>query len=168
MEKPTPEQAAWVMEKIFESLDGGYSFRGMIYNALGYDDPESYSLFFNAGGMSLTNMHTWYEEFRELSLALEIATKAHKGQVDKAGHPYIAHPVIVASMVDETDEKVVALLHDVIEDTALTIDDLRKAGFSGNTLDAVQAITKVEGDSYDEYLVRVAANPIAREVQGKH
>lgn len=121
MEKPTPEQAAWVMEKIFESLDGGYSFRGMIYNALGYDDPESYSLFFNAGGMSLTNMHIWYEEFRELSLALEIATKAHKGQVDKAGHPYIAHPVIVASMV--------------------------------------------EGDSYDDYLVRVAANPIAREVK---
>ncbi len=114
VEKPTAEQAARVMEKIYQSLEGEYSFRGMVDNELGYDGPESYSLFYNAGGMSLTNMRAWYEELKELALALNIATKAHAGQIDKAGHPYIAHPVNVAAMVEETEEKVVALLHDVV------------------------------------------------------
>ena len=106
-----------------------------------------------------------YGILHELHIALDIATKAHAGQVDKAGHPYITHPVTIAAMVDETEEKVVALLHDVVEDTAWTIEDLRQAGFSESTLDAVQAITKVEGESYDNYLVRVAENPIAGAVK---
>jgi len=100
-----------------------------------------------------------------INLALKIAQKAHEGQKDKGGKPYINHPIAVAELVESPTEKMVALLHDVCEDTDVTIDDLRAAGFSDDVLNAVQAITKVNGESYEEYLERVARNPIATAVK---
>jgi len=97
--------------------------------------------------------------------ALQIATRAHSGQVDKGGQPYINHPVAVANMVKTGPAKVVALLHDVVEDSAVSIQDLAAAGFGHDIVSAVDAITKRPGEEYNSYLKRVAANPIAREVK---
>lgn len=77
-----------------------------------------------------------------LEKAIEIATEAHKGQFDKAGKPYIEHPLAVAALLETEDEKTVAVLHDVLEDTPVTIEDLRRAGFSEEILRAVYAVTR--------------------------
>lgn len=97
--------------------------------------------------------------------ALQIAEKAHTGQFDKGGKPYIQHPLAVAALVDTEDEKIVALLHDVVEDSAITLEDLSAAGFPVLIVEAVKAITKTPGLDYWEYLDSVKANPIARRVK---
>ncbi|MDF2572046.1 MAG: hypothetical protein K0R55_3650 [Sporomusa sp.] len=79
--------------------------------------------------------------------ALLLATKAHAGQVDKAGKPYLLHPIAVADMLKAEEEKIVALLHDVVEDTSLTLIDLRNEGFPDRIVEAVDAITKRSGIS---------------------
>ena len=71
-----------------------------------------------------------------VELALEIATKAHKGQVDKAGRNYIEHPITVASMCYNENEKIVALLHDVIEDSELTLEEIKSYGFDDEVVEA--------------------------------
>ena len=100
-----------------------------------------------------------------VDLALSIARKAHEGQLDKAGVDYIEHPIYVASQVDTEEEKAVALLHDVIEDTDVTVNDLKEAGFSDEVVLAVSVITKKAGEDYEEYLDRVKQNPIALRVK---
>ena len=100
-----------------------------------------------------------------LALAEEIAREAHKGQVDKAGKEYINHPLYVASQMTTKDEKIVALLHDVVEDTHVTLEYLRKQGFSSEIVDAVDAITKRDNEDYSEYLHRVKSNSLARKVK---
>lgn len=97
--------------------------------------------------------------------ALLLATKAHAGQVDKAGKPYLLHPIAVADMLKAEEEKIVALLHDVVEDTSLTLIDLRNEGFPDRIVEAVDAITKRSGFSYEEYLQRVKQNPLALAVK---
>ena len=77
-----------------------------------------------------------------LELALSIATEAHKGQFDKAGVDYIEHPIYVASQVDTEEEKAVALLHDVIEDSPFTAEELLQAGLPETVVTAVQVLTK--------------------------
>lgn len=104
-------------------------------------------------------------ESKAINFALKIARKAHEGQKDKGGQPYINHPMAVADLVKSQTEKIVALLHDVCEDSDITIDDLRVAGFNDEVLEAVKAITKVDGESYEEYLDRVARNPVATTVK---
>jgi (p)ppGpp synthase/HD superfamily hydrolase len=99
------------------------------------------------------------------TIAKRIATQAHQGQVDKAGQPYIWHPEFVASQVTGDEAKAVAWLHDVIEDTPITFDDLRAEGLSETVIEAVTALTKREDESYEMYLGRVAANPIAKAVK---
>lgn len=99
------------------------------------------------------------------SKALEIAYKAHEGQVDKAGAAYILHCIRVANSLTTEDEKTVALLHDVIEDTKTTIDDLRKYYFLPSIIEALRAITKNENETYNSYLKRVAANDLAYSVK---
>jgi (p)ppGpp synthase/HD superfamily hydrolase len=98
-------------------------------------------------------------------IAKRIATRAHQGQVDKAGQPYISHPEFVASQVIGDEAKAVAWLHDVVEDTPVTFDDLRAEGLSEAVIEAVAALTKQEGESYETYLERVAANPLAKAVK---
>ena len=97
--------------------------------------------------------------------AYEIAKKAHLGQIDKAGEDYIKHPKKVASFVNSDEEKAVAYLHDVIEDTELTLEDLREYGFSEEVLKAVDVITKKKGQDYQTYLNSVKENKLARVVK---
>ncbi len=99
------------------------------------------------------------------TIAKQIAIKAHHGQFDKADQPYITHPEFVASQVTGDEAKAVAWLHDVVEDTPVTFDDLRAAGLSENVIAGIDAITKREGEDYETYLERVAANPLARAVK---
>ncbi len=98
-------------------------------------------------------------------IAREIASKAHQGQFDKADQPYITHPEFVASQVAGDEAKAVAWLHDVVEDTSVTFDDLRTRGLSKTVIEAVVALTKQEKESYEVYLERVAANPLAKVVK---
>jgi len=97
------------------------------------------------------------------AMAFGLASKAHEGQVDKGGNPYIEHPLAVERLVSKPKEGVVALLHDVVEDTDVTLEDL--APFGRQVVKAVDAITQRAGESRDGYLTRVEANPIARIVK---
>lgn len=97
--------------------------------------------------------------------AHEIARKAHFGQVDKAGVEYIKHPETVASFVVTDEEKAVAYLHDVLEDTEMTLEDLRDYGFPEEVLAAIDILTKKKGQEYQDYLVIVKNNELARVVK---
>jgi (p)ppGpp synthase/HD superfamily hydrolase len=99
------------------------------------------------------------------TIAKAIAIKAHHGQLDKADQPYITHPEFVASQVTGDEAKAVAWLHDVVEDTGVTLDDLRAAGLSESVIEGVDAITKRTDEDYETYLARVAANPLAKAVK---
>lgn len=101
----------------------------------------------------------------DVKLAHEIAKRAHKGQVDKAGAPYILHPETVASFVTKDDEKIVAYLHDVIEDTPCQLRDLENVGFSSEIIKAVDLLTRKTGQSYKQYLKLVKTNELARVVK---
>lgn len=101
----------------------------------------------------------------DVKLAHEIAKRAHKGQVDKAGAPYILHPETVASFVTKDDEKIVAYLHDVIEDTPCQLRDLENAGFSPEIIKAVDLLTRKTSQSYKQYLKLVKTNELARVVK---
>jgi len=97
--------------------------------------------------------------------AIEIAARAHAGQTDKAGEPYIFHPLRLMLAVKTREQQKAAVLHDVVEDTTLTLDDLRAEGFSEEVLEAVKALTKAEGEARLEAAQRAAQNPIARAVK---
>lgn len=100
------------------------------------------------------------------NLAYALADQAHKGQVDKAGAPYLDHLVTVATNFTCEDLRhTVSLLHDILEDTSTTVEDLLAEGFPVVVVDAVSAITKRGGESYDDYLLRVKNNAIARDVK---
>lgn len=101
----------------------------------------------------------------EVRKALNLAQKAHWGQRRWGGEPYITHPIAVANLVEGVRDVVVALLHDVVEDTPTTLDDLRAMGFHKVTVLAVDAITKRDGEDYLEYLDRVMQNSIASLVK---
>lgn len=101
----------------------------------------------------------------EYKLAYNIASKAHKRQKDKGGEDYFKHPLAVSNKLSGEKDKIVALLHDVIEDTDVTVNDLKKAGFSDEVVLAVSVITKKAGEDYEEYLNRVKQNPIALRVK---
>ena len=100
-----------------------------------------------------------------LELALSTATEAHRGQFDKAGIDYIEHPIFVASQVDSEEEKAVALLHDVIEDSSVTAEELLNAGLPETVVTAVQILSKKKGQDYQTYLKTVKSNPLARAVK---
>ncbi len=102
---------------------------------------------------------------RILERALALAAQAHEGQTDKAGEPYILHPIRVMLNVRTDEERTVALLHDVVEDTRITFQDLRREGFSEAVIEAVRALTKYEGESREAAAQRAVANPIARNVK---
>jgi (p)ppGpp synthase/HD superfamily hydrolase len=102
-----------------------------------------------------------------LKRAIEIAEAAHAGQKDKGGNPYIGHPMRVMHAVDLEEEKIVAILHDVVEDTHWTLEKLRKEGFSETVLAAIDSVTKrkEQCETYDEFVKRAASNPIGRKVK---
>ena len=101
-----------------------------------------------------------------LQKAIEIATQAHKGQVDKSGKEYIGHPLRVMEMGKTEEEKIVGVLHDVVEDTDWTFERLEAEGFSKEVIDALRCVTKVsENENYDDFIERVKQNPLAVAVK---
>jgi plasmid maintenance system antidote protein VapI len=100
-----------------------------------------------------------------LNKAMNIAIEAHKGVTDKGGNPYILHPDAVASRVKTIKQKIVAWLHDVVEDTKTTFDDLRKEGFPEDIIQAIVAVTRRENESYAEFCIRASENEIAIDVK---
>ena len=100
-----------------------------------------------------------------LERAIEIAARAHAGQVDKAGAPYVFHPLRMMMAVSSPEARMAAVLHDEVEDTPVTLEDLRAEGFPGVVIEAVEALTKRAGEHYETCIRRVAMNPIAREVK---
>ena len=100
-----------------------------------------------------------------LESALQLAAEAHSGQQDKAGKPYILHPIRVMLSVSTTDEQIAAILHDTVEDTDVTYEQLSEAGFSAEIISAVRALTKLDGESRVEAARRAVKHPIARQVK---
>jgi (p)ppGpp synthase/HD superfamily hydrolase len=100
-----------------------------------------------------------------IDLALAFCVKAHAGQRDKNGAAYALHPIRVALAVEGAEARAAALLHDVVEDTGRTPDDLRAEGVPETVLAAVDALTKRPGEDYPAFVARAAAHPVARRVK---
>lgn len=101
----------------------------------------------------------------KLERAIEIAVEAHRGQVDKAGEPYILHPLRVMLHQRLDEQRQVAVLHDVVEDTDWTLERLREEGFSEGVVSAVEAVTRRDGEDYFDFVRRAAAHPMARAIK---
>jgi (p)ppGpp synthase/HD superfamily hydrolase len=100
-----------------------------------------------------------------LERAIEMAAKAHAGQVDKAGQAYILHPLRLMLAVRTPHERMAAVLHDIVEDTPVTFDDLVREGFPPEVVAAVRALTKADGEKRVDAARRAAADPVARVVK---
>ena len=102
-----------------------------------------------------------------LERAIEIAVSAHKGVKDKGGNPYILHPLRVMLSLNSEEEKIVGVLHDVVEDAEdWTFEKLQDEGFSTQILEGLQSVTKTsEDENYDEFVQRAFANAIGRQVK---
>ena len=107
-------------------------------------------------------MTNWNELF---DLALRIAVRAHEGQKDKSGRDYVTHPIRVAERCKDPRAKIVALLHDTIEDTDVTTDYLRVQGFPEEIIEGVLSVTKRVGETYEDFVLRAAKNPLGKEVK---
>lgn len=107
----------------------------------------------------MTNTSTLLEK------ALQIASDAHIYQVDKAGMAYIFHPIRVANRCSTNEERIVALLHDTMEDTEVTAEYLLMEGFPRNIVDAILSVTRNENESYEDFIKRSRLNPIGRQVK---
>ena len=97
--------------------------------------------------------------------ALRIAIEVHEGQTDKSGRTYVMHPIRGAERCKDPRAKIVALLHDTIEDTNVTPESLLEDGFSEEIVEAVMGVTKREGEGYEDFVRRAAKNPISKEVK---
>ena len=99
-----------------------------------------------------------------INKAINIMYNAHKEQYDKGNYPYVFHPYHIAEQMNTEDEIIVALLHDVVEDTNITIDDLSKEGFDSNIIEALKLLTK-KTNNYEEYISRISTNPLAKKIK---
>lgn len=97
--------------------------------------------------------------------AIKLAWEAHSGQTDKTGLPYILHPFSVAFGMADENTACAALLHDVVEDTSVTLDDIRAAGFPEEVVRAVSLLTHAEGVPYEDYVRAIKPDPVARAVK---
>jgi len=97
--------------------------------------------------------------------SLEIALKAYSGQKDKAGKTYILHPLRLMAKMDTDEERSVALLHDVIEDSDYTANDLLSLGIPSNIVNAVQLLSKLDGEDYEQFINRIKLNNLASKVK---
>jgi (p)ppGpp synthase/HD superfamily hydrolase len=100
-----------------------------------------------------------------LERAILIAAQAHLGQRDKGGAPYILHPLRMMMRMESEAAMMAAVLHDVVEDSEWTLEQLRGEGFSEEVLQAVDCLTRRDGESYDDFVARAQSNPIARRVK---
>jgi (p)ppGpp synthase/HD superfamily hydrolase len=104
--------------------------------------------------------------------AIALALRAHRGQVDKAGQPYVLHPLRVMLALETDDERMVGVLHDVVEDSGkddpsrqITLADLRALGYLESVLAALDLVTRRDDESYEEFIARLLPSPIARRVK---
>lgn len=93
--------------------------------------------------------------------AIEVAAEAHAGQLDKCGYPYICHSMAVMRFQKEETARIAGILHDVVEDTPLTLEDLGRLGFANDVVAAVDALTHREDEPYEDYIGRVCLNRVA-------
>ena len=105
------------------------------------------------------------EVMSNLERAIEIAVAAHKGQQRKDGSPYVLHPLRLMMSVKSNDEKIVAVLHDAVEDTPVTFEQLQEEGFSDDVLKALRLVTHESEVSYVDYIAEIAKNRLARAVK---
>ena len=97
--------------------------------------------------------------------AINLLFDAHKDQKDKSGLPYVFHPFHVAEQMDDEDSTIVALLHDLLEDTSYTVEDLKKIGFNNKVCDALILMTHDDNVKYLDYIKKIKNNSIARKVK---
>ena len=100
-----------------------------------------------------------------LDEALVLVATHFRGITDKSGEPYVLHCIRAMMSVDSMDAKLIAVMHDLVEDTPMTLDELREHGFSDAVLTGVKLVTHEDSVSYEDYIVRLKANPLAREVK---
>lgn len=107
------------------------------------------------------------DDQRHLAMCVDIATRAHERQLDKAGRPYIGHPLRVMSRVEGLHTQMAAVLHDVLEDTTVTSEELRDRGVPDPVIDAVETLTRRTGESYESFVRRIveSGDPIALQVK---
>lgn len=97
--------------------------------------------------------------------AIRLALDKHHGQTDKSGAPYILHPLrVMAGMQSET-ERIVAVLHDVVEDSDVTLDDLRRMGYSAEIVAAIDHLSRREDETYEQFIQRIKPHPLAVRVK---
>lgn len=101
----------------------------------------------------------------DLATAIQVALTAHAGQQDKAGQPYILHPLRLMLRMSTPEDMIVAVLHDVVEDSQITRADLERMGFAEPILDALDALTHREEQSYEDYIAAIKQVPLARRVK---
>jgi (p)ppGpp synthase/HD superfamily hydrolase len=97
--------------------------------------------------------------------AIALAVEAHRGQKDKNGQPYILHALRVMLRLGSERERIVGVLHDVVEDTPTTLDDLRALGYEEGVVTAIEHVTRREDETYEQFTARAASDPIARRVK---
>lgn len=100
-----------------------------------------------------------------LENAIALAVAAHRGQLDKNGSPYILHPLRVMFRLESDLERIVGILHDVVEDTPYTFEDLRAMGYSEEVITALDGVTRREQESYEEFVNRSQSHPVSRRVK---
>ncbi len=100
-----------------------------------------------------------------IEIAIALAAKKHAGQIDKAKHPYIFHPLRIMFKMKSPEQQIVAVLHDILEDTDTTVVDLISLGFNQDIIDAILALTKKKNESRTEAAYRAVKNPLARIVK---
>ena len=100
-----------------------------------------------------------------LRKAVQLAKDAHANQIDKGGHPYIDHPMAIADRLDTEEEKIVALLHDTVEDTYLTLEMIANLGFCDYIVHAIDCLTRRSSEDYQAYIRRIKGNSLARTVK---
>ena len=102
---------------------------------------------------------------QKTKLALKLCFAAHKDQTDKSGIPYVFHPFHLAEQMHTEETTVVALLHDVVEDSDYTLEDLKKMGFGDGVIEALSLLTHADGVAYMDYVRPIKDNPIAKAVK---
>jgi len=100
-----------------------------------------------------------------LDAAIALACRVHAGQVDKSGKPYILHPLRLMLKFETLDEQVVSVLHDVVEDGAITFDELRMSGVSERAIHAIDCLSKRPGETYEAFIARIRPDELARKVK---
>jgi (p)ppGpp synthase/HD superfamily hydrolase len=102
---------------------------------------------------------------KQLEAAIALAVTHHSGQADKNGLPYILHSIAVMNQMESIFGKTIAVMHDLVEDTAITLERLKQLGFDDEIILAIDHLTKRENEDYAEFIQRCAHNPFARNVK---